>query len=140
MGTVNDLASSYAGVDDRGSGSPRPAGTITWELAEARFPECTARWDADGGSDWVGDHQGPWPTFCWSGEDDLLAVTYDGRNYHIALWDGQEHGWRFQDRDSSESLHYLLCTPRKTLANKYPDVELRKIGHGCIVGELGGSD
>lgn len=71
--------------------------TITpnpWDDVEKLFPGCSAQWDAQGGSDWLGDND---PQFIAEGTNLAVGYTKHGKHYW-ALWSERTLTWLFVPR------------------------------------------
>jgi hypothetical protein len=75
--------------------SEMPGGALNWEQFERLAPECSARWDVDGGPEWQGEDMGPALHLSWNRDQCLLAVVWNDKGlYRAARWDGDVLGWR----------------------------------------------
>ncbi len=78
---------------DRIYGASDPLTNVdwTWTDAEARFPECSAAWDRDGGPAWV------------AGRPKLTIVL--GKHLAVGRGDCEPYGWALWD---AERMRWLL--------------------------------
>lgn len=73
---------------------------ITWEMAESKFPECSAAWDRDGGPAWLEKYgtkglaivHAPW-------DNHLSIATREESPFQWAFWDRNHKKWTFPFND-----------------------------------------
>lgn len=67
---------------------------LSWSDAETLFPGCSVQWDAQGGSEWLGNNQ---PHFVMEGANLAVGYTLHDKNYW-ALWSERTLTWVFVPR------------------------------------------
>jgi hypothetical protein len=71
-----------------------PPAEMGWDDAEKLFPGCSPQWDAQGGSEWLGDNT---PVFVVHGQN--FAIGYGvAPKAHWALWNNKSQRWLFVPR------------------------------------------
>jgi hypothetical protein len=97
---VSDMPRIYD-LDDR----RKELEEITWEIAEATYPGCSAQWDAQEGPRFVGDQKATLHKFN-TGIIMIIGATYlDVSWAHYTPTDMIETQWRFQTHDEWERAH-----------------------------------
>ena len=71
-----------------------PSTQVTWSDLEELFSGCSAQWDAQGGSEWLGDNS---PTFVVEGTNLAVGYRKNDKNYW-ALWSERTLTWLFVPR------------------------------------------